>query len=163
MKRMYKMFQLFLVARVKIKSSLRMAATLLLCYWLRSKARGLWNSTTYLPKDGRPSRPRSRPALWMWSQSATGSDTLPSLPLSPSFLCHLDTRPGQIQATGWLAAWLWFHCYYIGGWHPPHPCPLHCWGRKSLSNILPEEGCKHKDAMASHLGQLPMFKTSDPD
>lgn len=54
--------------------------------------------------------------------------------LSPSerhkvhFLCHLDTRPGQSQATGWLAVQLWFHCYYGGGWHTQRPCPLDHWG-----------------------------------
>lgn len=36
-------------------------------------------------------------------------------------------------------------------------------GEFGLSNILPEEGCEIKDAATSHLGQLPMFKTSVPD
>lgn len=76
------------------------------------------------------SRPRHRRALWMWSQPGSDPNILS---LSPpernkvNFLCHLDTRPGQSQATHGLAARLWFHCYYRGRWHPLCPCPLHCW------------------------------------
>lgn len=163
MKRMYKMFQLFLVARVQINSSLRMQ---LHCYCVTGWGPRLEGSeiAPYICQRTGGQAGHGADLLFGCEVSQPRALTrFPSLALSPSFLCHLDTRPGQIQATGWLAARLWFHCYNIGGWHPPHPCPLHCWGRKSLSNILPEEGCKHKDATASHLGQLPMFKTTDPD
>lgn len=72
----------------------------------------------------------------------------PSIALSLSernkvhFLCHLDTRPGQRQATDWLAAQLWFHCYYGGGWHTLCPCPLYYWGSSAFPTSCQRRGAK---------------------
>lgn len=51
--------------------------------WQGAKAGELWNSPECPVTDERPCRPCSRPALWMWSQPASGYNTLP-LSLSPN-------------------------------------------------------------------------------
>lgn len=139
------------------------------CVWRGAKATALWNSPVCPAKDGRPRRPWSRLALWMWSQPASGCSTLPPLShslsernlVTSSVICT-QGRATARRRTDWQPR-LWFHCYYGGGWHPARPCPLGDWGEWGPSNILPEEGCRIKDAVTSHLGRLPMFKTSVPD
>lgn len=45
--------------------------------WQRAKATALRNSRVCPVRDIRPCRPWSRPALWMWSQPASGYSILP--------------------------------------------------------------------------------------
>lgn len=137
--------------------------------WWGAKAGALWNSPVCPARDGRPYRPRSRPALWMWSQPAPGYNMLPLPPSERNkahFLRHLDTRPGQTRRQpDWQLGFDFIVTTERDDIHCVN-CPLHDWGSSAFPTSCQGRGAKlrmrQQAIWADFLCQNPLSLTNLP-